>query len=329
MPRRRVHTFADDGCSPETVCRSDLPRTVRHPIPTMRLRHLEIFHAVMRTGSTSGAADLLNLSQSAASKALVQAEHALGITLFQRVRGRLVRTREAEQIFAQTSLLFAQAENVQRLVRNLKRDPEDHLRVGCLPSLGLGLIPCAMAAFRERCPGVSLELSTGNGDELLERLLVHELDVAVSFDMPLRQGLARLPVGDVPVVHVASEADAGAVAGDCVHLAALDPQRWIGSGGNDPLAQCIRDTCDRLHLPEPSPMIETRTYYIAAALARQGVGFALVDAFTAQAIAHDLHIRPLEPAMVLDVVAFHGVSAVRSVAFDTFIATLQTQFQRP
>ncbi|MGJ7541922.1 LysR family transcriptional regulator [Variovorax sp. LT1R16] len=292
----------------------------------MRLRHLEIFHAVMRTGSISGAADLLNLSQSAASKALVQAEHAVGITLFQRVRGRLVRTREAEQIFAQTSLLFTQAENVQRLVRNLKRNPEDHLRVGCLPSLGLGLIPCALAAFRERCPGVSLELSTGNGDELLERLLVHELDVAVSFDMPLRQGLARLPVGDVPVVHVASEADAD--AGDCVHLAALDPQRWIGSGGSDPLAQRIRDTCDRLHLPEPSPMIETRTYYIAAALARQGVGFALVDAFTAHAIAHDLRIRPLEPAMVLDVVAFHGVSAMRSVAFDTFIATLQSQFPR-
>lgn len=293
----------------------------------MRLRHLEIFHAVMRSGSISGAADLLNLSQSAASKALVQAEHALGITLFQRVRGRLVRTREAEQIFAQTALLFAQAENVQRLVRNLKRSPEDHLRVGCLPSLGLGLIPCAMAAFRQRCPGVSLELSTGNGDELLERLLVHELDVAVSFDMPLRQGLARLPVGDVPIVHVASEADA--VAGDRVHLASLDPQRWIGSGGSDPLAQRIRDACDQLHLPEPSPMIETRTYYIAAALARQGVGFALVDAFTAHAIADDLHIRPLEPAMVLDVVAFHDVSAVRSVAFDTFIATLQTQFERP
>lgn len=294
----------------------------------MRLRHLEIFHAVMRSGSISAAADLLNLSQSAASKALVQAEHALGLALFQRVRGRLVRTREAEQLFAQTAVLFAQAENVQRLVRNLKRNPEDHLRVGCLPSLGLGLIPAAMADFRQRCPAVSLELSTGNGDELLERLLVHELDVAVSFDMPLRQGLTRLPVGDVPVVHVASAADAGAVAGGRVHLAALDPQRWIGSGGSDPLAQRIRDACDQLHLPEPAPMIETRTYYIAAALARQGVGFALVDAFTAHAIADDLQIRPLEPPLVLDVVAFHDVSAVRSVAFDTFIATLRAQFAR-
>uniref|UniRef100_UPI002989B1D6 LysR family transcriptional regulator n=1 Tax=Providencia stuartii TaxID=588 RepID=UPI002989B1D6 len=93
----------------------------------MRLRHLEIFHAVMRSGSVSGAAQLLNLSQSAASKALAQAEHSLGLALFKRVQGRLVRTREAEELFAQTTLLFAQAENVERLARHLKRNPADHL----------------------------------------------------------------------------------------------------------------------------------------------------------------------------------------------------------
>lgn len=281
----------------------------------------------MRSGSVSGAADLLNLSQSAASKALAQAEHALGIALFQRVRGRLVRTREAEQLFAQTSLLFAQADNVQRLVRNLKRNPDDHLRIGCLPSMGLGLVPAAIAAFRQRCTGVSLEISTGNGDELLERLQVHDLDVAVSFDMPLRKGLGRLPMGLARVVHVAPSGS-GQEDGCPMQLAELDPGSWIGIGGSDPLAQKIRDNCDQLDLPELSPMMETRTYYIAAALARCGVGFALVDEFTAQAIASDLRIRALEPAMTLEVVAFYDVAATRSVAFDTFLLTLRDQFDQ-
>ena len=35
----------------------------------MRLRHIELFHAVLTTGSLTGAADLLNISQPASSKA--------------------------------------------------------------------------------------------------------------------------------------------------------------------------------------------------------------------------------------------------------------------
>ncbi len=291
----------------------------------MRLRHLEIFHAVMRSGSVSGAADLLNVSQSAASKALLQAEHALGLTLFKRARGRLVRTREAEQLYAQTTLLFAQADAVQQLARNLKRNPEDHLRIGCLPSLGLGLIPGALQAFRASCPAVSVEISTGNGDELVERVLGRDLDIGICFDMPLKQGLASLRLGDIRAVHL-GPAEAGG-AGP-VRLADLDPARWIGIGGSDPLAQAIRDACEQLRTWEPAPMVETRTYYVAAALARQGIGFALVDELTAGAIAHGMAIRTLEPPIAVGAVAIYASSGVRSVAFDAFVATLRAQFVR-
>ena len=99
---------------------------------------------------------MLCLSQSAASKALAQAEHSLGLKLFDRVRGRLVSTREAEQLFVQTSLLFAQAETVQRLARNLRCAPGGHLRIGCLPSLGIGLIPAAISVQANEALGSSL-----------------------------------------------------------------------------------------------------------------------------------------------------------------------------
>ena len=44
----------------------------------MRLRHVEIFHAVLTTGSLTGAARMLNISQPAASKVLQHAEQQLG-----------------------------------------------------------------------------------------------------------------------------------------------------------------------------------------------------------------------------------------------------------
>ncbi|MBT8142476.1 MAG: LysR family transcriptional regulator [Gammaproteobacteria bacterium] len=50
----------------------------------MRLRHIEVFHAVYLTGSVSGGARALNVSQPTVSKVLKHAEDQLGFKLFHR-----------------------------------------------------------------------------------------------------------------------------------------------------------------------------------------------------------------------------------------------------
>ncbi|RYF05821.1 MAG: hypothetical protein EOO40_09980, partial [Deltaproteobacteria bacterium] len=138
-------------------------------------------------------------------------------------------TREAEQLYGQTQPLFAQAEQVRRLARHLKQNPDGQLRTGCLPSLGLGLIPGAVRAFRARFPAVRLDVLTGNGDELLERLLARELDLVVCFDLPERPALTRLPLGDIRVVHLApATQDTEQACATPVPLADLNPRDWIG-----------------------------------------------------------------------------------------------------
>ena len=61
----------------------------------MRLRHIEVFSAIMLTGSTSAAAKLLNISQPSVSKMLQHAERLIGFQLFKRSKGKLVATPEA------------------------------------------------------------------------------------------------------------------------------------------------------------------------------------------------------------------------------------------
>ena len=64
----------------------------------MRLRHIEIFHAIYTTGSITNAAKILHVSQPSVSKVLSHAEMQLGFKLFERVKGRLVPTEEAEMM---------------------------------------------------------------------------------------------------------------------------------------------------------------------------------------------------------------------------------------
>ncbi|NBO76272.1 MAG: LysR family transcriptional regulator, partial [Betaproteobacteria bacterium] len=74
----------------------------------MRLRHLEVFHAVMRAGTVSGAARLLHISQPAVSKVLQHAEAQLGLALFERVHGKFHPTPEARRLFAEVDKLHAE-----------------------------------------------------------------------------------------------------------------------------------------------------------------------------------------------------------------------------
>ena len=65
----------------------------------MRLRHIEVFHAIMQAGTISGAALLLHISQPAVTKVLQHCELQLGMPLFDRVRGKLYPTPEAQRLF--------------------------------------------------------------------------------------------------------------------------------------------------------------------------------------------------------------------------------------
>ena len=49
----------------------------------MRLRHIEVFHAIMQAGTISGAAQILSISQPAATKVLQHCELRLGLKLFE------------------------------------------------------------------------------------------------------------------------------------------------------------------------------------------------------------------------------------------------------
>lgn len=294
----------------------------------MRLRHLEVFHAVMRTGSLSRAAELLYISQPAASKVLAHAERDLGLKLFTRAHGRLLPTREAELLYAETGHLFANLENVKRLARNLKKHPEGHVRIGCLPSLGLSLIPQAVRDFRRQCPGVSLEIQTRHSDELLALVLSRELDLGVVFDPPARPGVAAADLGRARVVYLGPQES---VPPDRpVHLAELDDQQWIGIGNSDPLGGLIAQAYRELGLEERTPMIDARTYYVAAALAERGVGYALVDQFTAQFAARashgDLVICPVAPLLSVGVMAIYPDGGTSSYALDTLLEVLRAQF---
>jgi len=83
-------------------------------------------NAIRVTGTLKAAAALLSLTQPAITQTLQSAERQLGYPLFDRVRGKLIPTREAQRLFPEILRLDEQLQAVQRLAENLRKRSIEH-----------------------------------------------------------------------------------------------------------------------------------------------------------------------------------------------------------
>lgn len=258
----------------------------------MRLRHIEIFDAIRRTGSLTEAAAALHISQPAASKLLANAESQLGFKLFERIKGRLVATREAEILTPEILRVSQDLNSVRKLANSLRERPHGHLRLGCAPALGLGLLPQVVRASRETRPGLTFDIQTHHSAELVQGLLTRELDLAVTFDTQEYPGLIREEIGHTELVNVGRQAGDGPVS-----LQALCNEALIVLDPRDAAGALLQMALDAQGLEAPQAL-QVQTHYVACALAEAGCGEAIVDAITARAMLRPgMTMRPIAPAL--------------------------------
>lgn len=103
----------------------------------MRLRHIEVFHAVYTTGSITSAARMLYVSQPSVSKVLAHAESQLGFALFERNRGKLTPTAEADMLFDEVDKIYRQLFTVRRKAENIRQHRAGVVDIAVTPALGL------------------------------------------------------------------------------------------------------------------------------------------------------------------------------------------------
>jgi len=124
----------------------------------------------MQTGSIKGAAELLHLTPPAVSKLLALLEHRLGLSLFERIKGRLVATPEARRLHSEVDRLWKGVERVKTLAEELAEPATGSLHLAISPSLGATVVPQVATRLCDRVPQVELHV-----DLLIPHLLIESL----------------------------------------------------------------------------------------------------------------------------------------------------------
>lgn len=263
----------------------------------MRLRHIEVFHAIMQVGTISGAAQVLHISQPAVTKVLQHCELQLGMPLFERVRGKLYPKPEAHRLFVETEKLNRDLLGIRRLAASLKGHAVETIRLVSTPTIAISVLPFAMTEWRRDFPHTRCELATHHTGEIVNTLRLGEADLAVSLQDPRHPGIVAEPIaqGVMTVIAPAGTWHA-ADCGTPLTAHGLSGE-LIGHADNDPLGELVEAACEAQDI---HPVFSTvvQTYQIARSLVEAGAGMAVVDPFTAASGSPDrLQRRPWAPTI--------------------------------
>ena len=142
------------------------------------LRQLQIYLAVAQTGSTTAAADLVALSQSAASAALNELESALNVQLFDRVGKRLVLNDNGRLLLPQARHMLDTATVIEQ--QFLAADqPGAQIYIGASTTIGSYLLPQMIAAYRRDHPHLRVQAQVANTADIVAAVSHFEVDVAL------------------------------------------------------------------------------------------------------------------------------------------------------
>jgi len=147
--------------------------------PNLKIRQIEAFKAVVETGSVTAASHKLSLTQPAVSKLIAHLERSVGMALFERARGRLTPTPEAQIFYEHVSQTFSILENLLLVAKEIKSLKRGKITVVCLPLLCNTWLPQQCVAFAKGKPDVSVSIQTQSSTRILEWVASGQVDIGL------------------------------------------------------------------------------------------------------------------------------------------------------
>ncbi|MEL0067903.1 MAG: LysR family transcriptional regulator [Gammaproteobacteria bacterium] len=290
----------------------------------MRLRHIEIFHAIYTTGSITNAAKFLNVSQPSVSKVLSHAELQLGFQLFARIKGRLIPTPEADMLFNEADRIFNQMNTINELADNILNQHTGKLSVGITPALGFDVIPSVVNTFQQTHPDVKVEIQTLHNHHILNHILRQESDLAIMFSPNEIPDTKRYHFGDASMVCVLPN-HPDYPDEQTLDLQQLSNMPYISIRKSGPLGDLLSRKVE-VNKVKFASLIQVDTYYIALQMVKKGLGWCVIDEFTAKANQNEsIRLHRLVDQIAFPVVGMTSSLQPLSNLTKAFIAEVKNQ----
>lgn len=272
------------------------------------LRQLQYFLAVVDEGSFTRAADRLFVTQPGLSQQIATLEKELGGSLFSRLPRAVALTPTGRALLPHARAAVTAAERGNAAARAATGSEGGELRIACVYSVSLGLLPGVLRRWRSENPDVTVRLyEHRHGDALATAITEGQADVGVGPVPPQWRGRQRSLGYEEMVVLLPPNLgadDVMAPAAGEIALSRLEHVPWVQYAPDHALADVLLEACRQVGY---RPQVAVRTEQTAAAplLTAAGIGPSLVPAAIVPPHFAGSIARPV-PRVERELVAYTG-----------------------
>ncbi|WP_394789789.1 LysR family transcriptional regulator [Rhodoferax sp.] len=171
----------------------------------LKTRQLLLIVALAEEGNIHRAAQVLNMTQPAASKLLKDLEDVLEVSLFERLPRGMRPTWYGETMIRHARVALASLNQAHEELTALKAGRFGQVGIGAITSPGLTLLPTAVAMVKQEQPTLRIALEIETSPVLIERLQQGKLDILVArlFAEHDKTNLRYEPLTEEPVCAIA------------------------------------------------------------------------------------------------------------------------------
>ncbi len=269
----------------------------------LRMRQLLLLVALGDEGNIHRAAEVLHMSQPAASKLLKDLEDALDVPLFDRLPRGMSPTWYGEAMIRHARMALASLSEAREEVEALKAGRFGTASVGSITTAGLSLLPEAIASVKREYPSMRIGMQIETSDVLLERLAQGKLDMIVArlFERHDKTKLRYEKLAEEPVCAIARCGHPLAKARR-LKLADLVEAGWVIPPSGSVLRHRFELMFQEAGLNIPSNIVETTAILFVSKLLQQTDFIAVVDRDLGQYYAEHgfVDILPIQLSCSMD-----------------------------
>ena len=224
----------------------------------LKTRQLLLLVAMEEEGNIHGAAEILNMTQPAASKLLKDLEDMLEVRLFDRLPRGVRPTWYGETMIRHARMALASLSQAHDEIDALKAGRFGSVSIGAITAPAITLLPDTVAQVKAAHPSLRVNVQVETSDVLIERLNQGKLDMVVGrlFARHDKSDLRYEPLVEEPVAAVVRPGHP-LIERSSLKLRELQGHGWIVPPGGSVLRHRFELMFQEDGLPGPTDLIET------------------------------------------------------------------------
>ncbi|MBD9639432.1 LysR family transcriptional regulator [Ensifer sp. ENS07] len=259
----------------------------------MEVRDLEAFLAVMSTGSITGAARLLDRSQSQVTRLIQDLETSLGFALFERNGPRIAPTDKGIAFHEDAERFVSGIGHLRNRAKAIAGKEPEPIEIAATPAFASGIIPIALAALPEHLLPHTINLRSMPAEAAVQSVFARTADFCVT-SLPADQpGLDVQGFFEGRCVAAVAPHDPLA-AKDVISIADLAGRTLVTMSNPFRLRHSVDEVLNAAGV-RPSRIIATNAANNAVQVASLGLGVAIIEPATAYGLqSAPIVVRPLD-----------------------------------